>query len=261
MAHSESLIRKAVKILLEEYIQLDTSSVKKHLDEVLVFDKDDKKPSKTRKGEIKILQRIGNVVSHQKETVHYYEEGYAIDKSVEPAVWFVTSPQDNSENRNVKNYFRKEETNTKKQKTKKHRKIDWKRINERNTALGKAGELFVFQNEIDEVMAINPSLVKRIVHLSEQQGDGFGYDILSIDKKMKSVYIEVKTTTEGQDSPFYMSINELDFFKSHKNKNAFIYRVYDFNLKDGTGKILKISAENLLTNYKFDPISYLVTKK
>ena len=85
--HTEPEIRRAIKILLEEYGALNTSEIKDHLNEVLLFDSEDLKLSVTRRGEPLILQRIGNIVSHQNEDVVLYEEGYVVDKSVVPAQW------------------------------------------------------------------------------------------------------------------------------------------------------------------------------
>lgn len=88
MSTSEDDIRKGVVALLEEYGALDTSEIKKKLGYVLPFDKDDIKMSKTR-NEMLIMQRIGNIVSHQKLDFDTYLDTYAIDKSFTPAKWFL----------------------------------------------------------------------------------------------------------------------------------------------------------------------------
>lgn len=84
--HSEAEIRRAIKPLLDRYGQLTTSEVKQRLDEVLVFDDDDKVMSQTRK-EILIMQRIGNIVAHQTEQIREYEEGFIVYKNYRPAVF------------------------------------------------------------------------------------------------------------------------------------------------------------------------------
>ena len=88
MATSESDIKKAVSILLRQYGSLTTSEVKGLLNTVMPFDNDDLQPSRTR-SEPLITQRIGNVVSHQKEGIRVYDETYVIDKTVQPAVWSI----------------------------------------------------------------------------------------------------------------------------------------------------------------------------
>lgn len=91
------------------------------------------------------------------------------------------------------------------------------------------------------------------------QGDGFGYDILSLNELDEPIYIEVKTTVKSEDTPFFMSKNEKSFFE--QNTNAWLYRVYDFNLDSRHGKIKMISSQELLENYNFDPITFMVSKK
>lgn len=63
MATSESDIRKAVSVLLNQYGTLNTTDVKKLLETVIPFDEDDKESSVTRTEPL-IMQRIGNIVSH-----------------------------------------------------------------------------------------------------------------------------------------------------------------------------------------------------
>ena len=84
--HSEAEIRRAIKPLLDRYGQLTTSEVKQRLDEVLVFDDEDKVMSQTR-SEILIMQRIGNIVAHQTEQIREYEEGFIVYKNCRPAVF------------------------------------------------------------------------------------------------------------------------------------------------------------------------------
>lgn len=80
--HSEAEIRRAIKPLLDKYGQLNTSEIKQKLDKVLIFDDEDRQMSKTR-NEMLIIQRIGNIVAHQQETIKIYDEGFACDKVVD----------------------------------------------------------------------------------------------------------------------------------------------------------------------------------
>ena len=50
------------------------------------------------------------------------------------------------------------------------------------------------------------------------------------------IFIEVKTTTSGEGTPFYISSNEVAFSKV-KEENFFLYRVYDFNPEIGVGQL------------------------
>lgn len=83
MATSESDIRKAVSVLLNQYGMLTTKQVKKLLNTVIPFDDDDKELSNTR-NEAKIMQRIGNVVSHQRLEKQFYNKKTNCNKSQVP---------------------------------------------------------------------------------------------------------------------------------------------------------------------------------
>lgn len=63
--------------------------------------------------------------------------------------------------------------------------------------------------------------------VSEEEGDGLGYDIRSFHDEGKPLYIEVKTTNGGAAAPFYVSPNEVEVSKELKSHYA-IYRVFDF---------------------------------
>ena len=256
--HSESDIRKSIKVLLEAYGALTTSEVKQHLDEVLIFDDDDLQPSTTR-NEALIMQRIGNVVSHQSSETLLYNEGFLVDKNKKPALWVLASGLPGYEQRISDNRINLLRKNLGNYSSRRYRKINWEEVNERNSSLGMCGEEFVYFHEIEEIRSINPNLTDKIQHLSAHQGDGFGYDILSVDKNGNSKYIEVKTTKSKDPlSPFYMSINERNFFEERIGSNAYIYRLYDFNMQSRNGKIKIISAQDLFKDFVFDPISFKV---
>jgi hypothetical protein len=84
------------------------------------------------------------------------------------------------------------------------------------------------------------------------------YDVLSINENGLPRYIEAKTTSGSVDTPFYMSNNEKRFFEEYGD-SAFIYRVYNFKRETRHGEVKIISQSELLSNYKFDPVTWLVT--
>lgn len=47
--------------------------------------------------------------------------------------------------------------------------------------------------------------MQNVQHLSRLQGDGLGYDIYSINDDGSPRYIEVKTTSDDFNQPFFMS--------------------------------------------------------
>ncbi len=259
MATSESDIRKAVSLLLRQYGSLTTSEVKSLLNTVMPFDNDDMQPSKTR-AEPLITQRIGNVVSHQKEGTRIYDETYIIDKTVKPATWSILV---GLQSQNTIDRIPDEEVQRRKaiRRSFKPQKIDWQALNHRRTELGRLGEEFVMRYETNNVFQFAPNDLDRVIHLSEEQGDGAGFDIMSINYDGTDRYIEVKTTQGSADTPFYMTENERAYFEINRFENSsFIYRVFDFDVNTRMGRVIVISAEELFSTYSFDPISYKVSR-
>lgn len=258
MAHTEAQIRRAIKPLLTVYGELNTTEVKKLLHTVLSFDAEDNTPSTTR-NEVLIIQRIGNIVAHQAETIKIYDEGFVLDKSSRPAKFSLINPISQV-------VIQSTEVKTIKEKTRRFiaRKIDWEKARDRNNEIGDQGEEFVLEFEIDrliEMLSIDrTTAIKNVQHLSRLQGDGLGYDIFSINDDGLPRYIEVKTTSGDFNQPFYMSKNERHFFEVYE-ASAFIYRVYNFNRETRRGDVKIISQNELFSNFNFDTITWQVTPK
>ena len=108
------------------------------------------------------------------------------------------------------------------------RKYNFSEQDAQNRALGKKGEEFVLEFEDARLIrAGRKDLAKRIEWVSENRGDGAGYDIASFDEKGGERLIEVKTTNSGRSFPFLLSRNELRF--SEANSAFCLYRVFHFN--------------------------------
>jgi hypothetical protein len=101
----------------------------------------------------------------------------------------------------------------------------------RNRKLGRDGEELVFHFERQRLQQLDRSdLAKKIRWVSEEDGDGAGYDILSFDEKGKERFLEVKTTVGSDITPFYITRNELSF--SSERPEAFrLCRVFDFSMR------------------------------
>ena len=98
----------------------------------------------------------------------------------------------------------------------------------RNTSLGEAGEVFVVNYEIWRLASSGQSrLANKVEHVAKIQGDGLGYDVLSFDNSGKERFIEVKTTSFGKETPFFITRSEIEFSRSEKN-HFHLYRVFDF---------------------------------
>jgi hypothetical protein len=85
--------------------------------------------------------------------------------------------------------------------------VDYSVKDANDRRLGNAGELAVLAEEKKFLAAIGRAdLAEKIVHVSEVEGDGAGYDIKSFNPEGSVRYIEVKTTKGGSSTPFSMAI-------------------------------------------------------
>lgn len=100
----------------------------------------------------------------------------------------------------------------------------------RNRKLGRDGEELVLHFERERLKQFErPDLAKKIRWVSQEDGDGAGYDILSFDQTGKEQFLEVKTTVGPDVTPFYITRNELSF--SSERPDAFrLCRVFDFSM-------------------------------
>lgn len=98
----------------------------------------------------------------------------------------------------------------------------------RNRSLGQAGEDFAVQFERWRLIQLGAGqLADRVEHVSQTQGDGLGYDILSFESDGSKRFIEVKTTAFGERTPFFVSANELRFAQTEAERFR-LYRLFNF---------------------------------
>ncbi|WP_332776095.1 DUF3883 domain-containing protein [Polaromonas sp.] len=107
-------------------------------------------------------------------------------------------------------------------------KRDYLEREAQNQSLGLAGEEFIVNFEHWRLTKLgHPKLADKVDHVSQSKGDGLGYDVLSFEPDGKERFIEVKTTTFGRDTPFFISRGELAL--SHGAKDQFhLYRLFEF---------------------------------
>ena len=90
------------------------------------------------------------------------------------------------------------------------RKFDVAARAERNRVLGRAGEERVLAHErIVLASAGRADLARRVRWVSDEDGDGAGYDIESYSPEGHTRLIEVKTTNGWERTPFHITRNEL----------------------------------------------------
>ena len=99
-----------------------------------------------------------------------------------------------------------------------------------NRSLGFAGEEFALRFERWRLTQSGASqLAERVTHVSASEGEGLGYDIRSFEADGQQRFIEVKTTSFGERTPFFVSANELRFAKDHAARFR-LYRLFDFRV-------------------------------
>jgi hypothetical protein len=98
----------------------------------------------------------------------------------------------------------------------------------RNASLGAAGEEFVVNYERWRLISGGqPNFADRVEHVSRTKGDGLGYDIESLELDGRPRLIEVKTTSFGRHTPFFISRNELTMAKAEPELFV-LTRVFEF---------------------------------
>lgn len=107
-------------------------------------------------------------------------------------------------------------------------KFDPAARDERNRILGRRGEERVLVSEKAKLRLVGrDDLARKVRWISQEEGDGAGYDILSFSDAGQERLLEVKTTAGHIYTPFFLSSNERAL--SDERPESFrIFRVYDF---------------------------------
>jgi hypothetical protein len=109
------------------------------------------------------------------------------------------------------------------------RKFDVAGRDERNRALGRAGEECVVAHERSALkVAGRDDLARKVRWVSEEDGDGAGYDIASFTPDGWERLIEVKTTNGWERTPFYISRNELAVAEERRSEWC-LFRLWNFS--------------------------------
>ena len=135
--------------------------------------------------------------------------------------------------------------------------IDYAKQDELFRDLGKKGEMWVVNYEKKRLA--ERGIKFNVRHASILDGDGLGYDVLSVEKDgVTPRYIEVKTTTGSVDCPFYFTKREME--RSIKDADHFyLYRVYNFKYKKNEADVSIIKGS--LTELNATPTVYEVSIK
>jgi hypothetical protein len=134
--------------------------------------------------------------------------------------------------------------------------VDYVERELRNRKIGYLGEIAILNSEIKQLEENGkPELAKQVIHVSEEIGDGLGYDILSFDVDGNEKKIEVKTTRSDKNRPFFISKNELEVSKQ-ETETYFLYRLYNFDTNSMTGDCYILKG-NINENTTLDPLTFL----
>jgi hypothetical protein len=107
-------------------------------------------------------------------------------------------------------------------------KRDYLEREAQNRSLGLAGEAFALSFERWRLSHLGAGqLADQVVHASQVDGDGLGYDIRSFELDGSQRFIEVKTTSFGERTPFFVSANEVRFAQDQAPR-FHLYRLFDF---------------------------------
>ena len=108
------------------------------------------------------------------------------------------------------------------------RKFDAAGRDSRNRALGRAGEERALAHEKAVLTGVGRfDLANRVRWVSEEEGDGAGYDIESYSPEGHVRLIEVKTTNGWERTPFYITRNEIAVAK-RKPDEWCLLRLWNF---------------------------------
>jgi hypothetical protein len=109
------------------------------------------------------------------------------------------------------------------------RKFDVAGRDERNRALGRAGEERVLVYERTALRSAGrDDLARKVRWVSEEDGDGAGYDIASFAPDGRTRLIEVKTTNGWERTPFHITRNELAVAEERRSEWC-LFRLWNFS--------------------------------
>lgn len=134
-------------------------------------------------------------------------------------------------------------------------KFDVAERDARNRQLGYAGEELVVAHERASLTAIGRTdLAEKVRWVSQLDGDGAGYDILSFEQNGAPRLVEVKTTNGWERTPFYLSRNEINV--ANDNRDSWhLVRLWNF-VREPKAYALRPPLENYV---ELTPTSFLAS--
>jgi len=131
-------------------------------------------------------------------------------------------------------------------------KINYLEKEQGNRTLGREGEEWVLKYERWRLAkAGKKTLIKKIEWVSQEKGDGAGYDILSKNVDGTDRYIEVKTTKLSKESPIYITATEMAFAEQYAS-SFYLYRIFQASEE----RKLFIRQGSYLNFCQLEPVAY-----
>lgn len=126
----------------------------------------------------------------------------------------------------------------------------------RNEDLGEAGERAALKIEIEKLKQSGRNdLLKNVYLTRDTLRNTAPYDLHSCNEDGEEMFIEVKTTTENINTPFYISAKEI--LQSVKySKQYCLYRIYDFDMETHSGKYYVLRGD-LTELLDLEPIQFI----
>lgn len=255
--YTEKEILSQAVIAIDEYGSLTTAELIEILREKMRPNGHDVKIIKGRNDDY-FSQKVRNLKSHNTLSKYTVE----VKESPRRSRWYSKKFYKDSESLievNINELNRKIEEEQKRARKFTARFVDYSRFQEENREVGRLGEEYVYslkEKELKDMFQFDAI----IEHTSIKKGDGAGYDIAIFHEDGNYVFIEVKTTKNKLETPFYMSINEHDFYFLHKEQYM-LARVYNFDLETKTGNVEYFKGIDIESIFDFEVNAYKVRFK
>lgn len=119
-------------------------------------------------------------------------------------------------------------------------KVNYLEREQKNNKLGLLGEQLVLEYEKWNLIQLGKEkLAEEVRWVSQENGDGTGFDILSKNQNGTDKYIEVKTTKLGKETPFYFTRNEL-LFSLKNSKDFYLFRLLILKVMQDFSKKMEV---------------------
>lgn len=141
-----------------------------------------------------------------------------------------------------------------------NRQIDYVLEAAKNKALGDIGELIILAHERTRVQKeLGPDYADKVVHVSRDEGDSAGYDIRSwrvVAGVISEYFLEVKTTSGNENTPFFISANELQFAEKNTAKYELV-RIHSLSQAKKGFLVYRWAGQEMLDKTRV-PVAYRV---